>query len=95
MACNPACVTAHALAVLEEAERKLKMLESAERIRARFAEEANKKKSRCIVALPAVIPTRQAKSRRGGKARAHNALAVTSKVIRKLPPVAHLTAGEK
>jgi hypothetical protein len=94
MACNAACVTAHALTVLEEAERKFKMLESAERIRARFAEEASRKAKRCIVALPAVIPTRQAKSRRGGKARAHNALAVTSKVIRKFPAVSYMAVGK-
>ena len=94
MACNPSCVTAHARAVLADAEHKLRVLESAERMRARFAEEASKKAARHTIAIAAVIPTRQAKSRRGGRAGVRNCLAVTSRVIRKLPAVSHLTVGK-
>lgn len=95
MACNAACVTAHARAVLADAEHKLKMMESAERIRARFAEEAAKKAARHTVALAAVVPTARAASRRGGKALARNALMVKSRVIKRTSPPPQTVSGKK
>lgn len=94
MACNAACVTAHARAVLADAEHKLKMMESAERIRARFAEEAAKKAARHTVALGAVVPRTPAKSRRGGKNFVRNALMVKSRTIKRVSPGPEKAAGK-
>lgn len=84
MACTPAAASHHAAMVLKEAERKLKMLESAERMRSRFAEEAAKKAARHTVALGAVVPRTPAKSRRGGKNFVRNALMVKSRTFKRV-----------